>query len=69
MSNCVKGVGGVGVGENVFTLYDMRGSPLFFALLLLWPGLGLHSGLHTCNLPTFGPVCRVTGGRADDDLK
>ena len=54
MSNCVKGAGGVGVGENVFTLYDMRGSTLLPALLHLWPGsafipacipaIYLHSG-------------------------
>ena len=41
----------------------MRGSTLLPALLRFWPGFGLHS----CNLPTFGPGCRAIGGRADDD--
>lgn len=40
----------------------MRGSLLSSALLLLWPGFGLHS----CNLPTFGPVCMAPGGLTID---
>ena len=63
MSNCVKSVGGVEVGENVFILYILPGYRLSSALLFVCPGFGLHS----CNLPAFGPGCRFTGGRADDD--
>ena len=53
MSNCVKGVGGVGVGENVFTLYDMPGSLLLSALLLLWPGLGCTRGRVRACIPAI----------------
>jgi hypothetical protein len=50
----------VGVGENVFTLYDMRGSCLSPALLLLCPGLGCIRGRIRACIPAIylhsGPI-------------
>ena len=43
----------MGVGENVFTLYDMRGSTLLPALLLLCPGLGCIRGRIRACIPAI----------------
>lgn len=73
VSNCVKAVGGVEVGESYSPPPLLRGSALFIGRGLRVAGY--VSRCISCNLYAFGPICRVSAvllmmaGPVDNDEK